>query len=92
MDYHQFLPLFFDGLCETAPRYSFIAHQGCLDMIEHAPEKLLAVVPQLIVPIKGALATGDAGVVRRTLTVIIALVTADVPAGGGGEGAIGKQM
>jgi hypothetical protein len=28
LDYHHYLPLFFDGLCETAHPYEFFARQG----------------------------------------------------------------
>lgn len=52
LDYHHFLPLFFDGLCETAHPYEVLARQGVHDMLEHGGAKILPVVPQLIIPIK----------------------------------------
>lgn len=52
LDYHHFLPLFFDGLCETAHPYEVLARQGVHDMLEHGGPKILPVVPQLIIPIK----------------------------------------
>ena len=52
LDYHHYLPLFFDGLCETAHPYEFFARQGIHDMLEHGGKKILPVIPQLIIPIK----------------------------------------
>lgn len=52
LDYHHYLPLFFDGLCETEHPYEFLARQGIHDMLEHGGNKILPVVPQLIIPIK----------------------------------------
>ena len=52
LDYHHYLPLFFDGLCETSHPYEFFARQGVHDMLEHGGSKILPVIPQLIIPIK----------------------------------------
>lgn len=52
LDYHHYLPLFFDGLCETSHPYDFFARQGVHDMLEHGGTKILPVIPQLIIPIK----------------------------------------
>lgn len=52
LDYHHYLPLFFDGLCETTHPYEFFARQGVHDMLEHGGSKILPVIPQLIIPIK----------------------------------------
>lgn len=52
LDYHHYLPLFFDGLCETEHPYEFFARQGVHDMLEHGGSKILPVIPQLIIPIK----------------------------------------
>ncbi len=52
LDYHHYLPLFFDGLCETQHPYEFFARQGVHDMLEHGGSKILPVIPQLIIPIK----------------------------------------
>lgn len=55
LDYHHYLPLFFDGLCETSHPYEFFARQGVHDMLEHGGSKILPVIPQLIIPIKSEL-------------------------------------
>nr|KAG5711231.1 hypothetical protein BaRGS_004875 [Batillaria attramentaria] len=52
LDYHHYLPLFFDGLCETEHPWEFFARQGVHDMLEHGGSKILPVIPQLIIPIK----------------------------------------
>lgn len=53
MDYHHYLPLFFEGLRETQHPYEFFARQGIHDMLEHGGNKILPCIPQLIIPIKG---------------------------------------
>ena len=52
LDYHHYLPLFFDGLCEVEHPYEFFARQGVHDMLEHGGSKILPVIPQLIIPVK----------------------------------------
>eukprot|EP01136_Pigoraptor_vietnamica_P022655 Opistho-1_new@74038 len=74
LDYHHYLPLFFDGLCETTHPYEFFARQGIHDMLDHGGSKILPVIPQLIIPIKNALNTRDPQVVCTTLKVLQHLV------------------
>lgn len=52
LDFHHYLPMFFDGLTETEQPYKFLVEQGISDMLEHGGPKILPVVPQLIIPIK----------------------------------------
>lgn len=52
LDFHHYLPLFFDGLRETEEPYAFLAEQGIKDMLINANSKVLPVLPQLIIPIK----------------------------------------
>ncbi|XP_060077804.1 parkin coregulated gene protein-like [Ylistrum balloti] len=74
LDYHHYLPLFFDGLCETEHPYEFFARQGVHDMLEHGGTKILPVIPQLIIPIKMALNTRTHSVVCTTLKILQHLV------------------
>uniref|UniRef100_A0A8C5TP37 Parkin coregulated n=1 Tax=Malurus cyaneus samueli TaxID=2593467 RepID=A0A8C5TP37_9PASS len=74
LDYHYFLPLFFDGLCETEFPYEFFARQGVHDLLEHGGNKILPVVPQLIIPIKNALNLRNRQIMCTTLKVIQHLV------------------
>lgn len=55
LDFHHYLPMFFDGLTETEQPYKFLVEQGISDMLEHGGPKILPVVPQLIIPIKSKL-------------------------------------
>ena len=57
LDFHHYLPLFFDGLREQEEPYRFIAREGVFDMLDHGGAKILPVIPQLIIPIKNALNT-----------------------------------
>ncbi|XP_034381120.1 parkin coregulated gene protein [Cyclopterus lumpus] len=74
LDYHHYLPLFFDGLCETVHPYEFFACQGVHDMLDHGGPKIQPVIPQLIIPIKNALNTRNHQVMCTTLKVLQHLV------------------
>jgi hypothetical protein len=55
LDYHHYLPIFFEGLREQTEPSKFLADRGIDELIIGGPEKLLPVLPQLILPIKYAL-------------------------------------
>jgi hypothetical protein len=74
LDYHHYLPIFFDGLRENEEPYRFLAVQGTFDMLEHGGGKILPVIPQLIIPIKTALNTRQPGVIVIVLKVLQQLV------------------
>lgn len=75
LDYHHYLPIFFDGLRENEEPYRFLAEQGVYDMLEHGGStKILPVIPQLIIPLKTALNTRDPMVLVRVLKVLQTLV------------------
>lgn len=77
LDYHHYLPLFFDGLREREIPYCILAEEGVKDMIAEGGTKILPVIPQLIIPIKQALNTRDRKVMVRVLRVLRELVKAD---------------
>jgi hypothetical protein len=52
LDYHHYLPIFFEGIREKQDPYRFLAVQGVFDMLEKGGAKVLPVIPQLIIPIK----------------------------------------
>jgi hypothetical protein len=52
IDYHHYLPLFFEGLRETTHPYEFFARRGTHDLLEEGGALILPVVPQLIMPLK----------------------------------------
>jgi len=74
LDYHHYLPIFFDGIREKEEPYRFLAIQGVYDMLEVGGTKVLPVVPQLIIPIKTALNARDPELVCTTLKIMQALV------------------
>lgn len=53
LDYHHYLPIFFDGIREKKEPYKFLAREGVQDMLAKGGSQILPVVPQLILPIKG---------------------------------------
>ncbi|RHW69970.1 parkin coregulated protein B [Trypanosoma brucei equiperdum] len=74
LDYHHFLPIFFDGLRELEEPFIFVALQGCYDLLERGGDKILPTIPQLIVPIKTALNTRHPTVIINVLKVLQKLV------------------
>jgi hypothetical protein len=74
LDYHHYLPIFFDGIREKEDPYRFLAVQGTYDMMEKGGPKLLPVVPQLIVPVKTALNTRDPEIMCTTMKILQTLV------------------
>lgn len=74
LDYHHYLPIFFDGLREKEDPYRFLAVQGTYDMLDKGGTKVLPVVPQLIIPVKTALNTRDPEIIATMLKVIQSLV------------------
>lgn len=54
LDYHHYLPVFFDGLREKREPYKFLAREGVSNLLEHGGSKILPCIPQLIIPIKSA--------------------------------------
>ena len=74
LDYHHYLPIFFDGLREKEEPYKLLATQGCYDLLEKGGAKILPTIPQLIIPIKTALNTRDPEIICSTLKVMQQLV------------------
>jgi len=74
LDYHHYLPIFFDGLKEVEEPYKFLAREGVSNLLDKGGSKILPVIPQLIIPIKNALNTKDPEVVCNMLHVLQKLV------------------
>lgn len=75
LDYHHYLPIFFDGLREVDDPFRFLAVQGTYDLLEvGGGHRILPTIPQLIIPIKTALATRDKEVICTVLKVLQKLV------------------
>eukprot|EP01013_Petalomonas_cantuscygni_P044655 TRINITY_DN92_c0_g1_i1.p1 TRINITY_DN92_c0_g1~~TRINITY_DN92_c0_g1_i1.p1 ORF type:complete len:320 (+),score=52.83 TRINITY_DN92_c0_g1_i1:119-1078(+) len=75
LDYHHYLPIFFDGLREVEDPYAFLARQGAADLLEVGGSRILPTIPQLIIPIKTALNTRHPDVVCTVLKVLQRLVS-----------------
>ncbi|KAM3144243.1 hypothetical protein pb186bvf_003705 [Paramecium bursaria] len=74
LDYHHYLPIFFDGLREKADPYRFLAILGTQSLLENGGNKILPVIPQLIIPIKTNLNTRDISIVEVQLKILQKLV------------------
>ena len=70
MDYHHYLPLFFEGLREPTEPSKFLADKGIDELIQGNGDKVLPVLPQLIIPIKKAMETKRPDVVVKTMKKI----------------------
>jgi len=75
LDYHHYLPIFFEGIREKQDPYRFLSIQGVFDMLQKGGAKVLPVIPQLIIPIKTALNTRDPEIIAITLKILQVLVT-----------------
>jgi hypothetical protein len=74
LDYHHYLPIFFDGLREREEPYRFLAIEGTFNLLAKGGSKILPVIPQLIIPVKTALNTRDPDVIATVLKVLQELV------------------
>lgn len=79
LDYHHYLPVFFEGLREMNEPMKFIADRGIDDLLNNGAEKVLPVLPQLIIPIKKALQTKNKEVICKTLKKLILMVKLSDP-------------
>ena len=79
LDYHHYLPIFFEGLREPNDPEKFLADRGIDELIASGRDKILPVLPQLIIPIKNALQTKRKEVVVKTLKKIQLLVRSSDP-------------
>ena len=55
-NYQLFLPIFVDGIREVTDPYRFIAIRGTFDILDHVKDNIVKIIPQLILPLKTALA------------------------------------
>lgn len=77
LDFHHYLPVFFDGLREVEHPYAMLAEIGSMNMLENGGKQILPVIPQLIIPLKNALNTRDPDVMTRIMHVLQKLLEAD---------------
>ncbi|CAL6004335.1 Parkin_co-regulated protein [Hexamita inflata] len=77
IDMHHYLPLFFEGLRETQYPFAAIAEEGVRDLLSDGGQRIVPVIPQLILPIKAALDTRDELIIAKVLRAIQLLLNAD---------------
>ncbi|KAK9877902.1 hypothetical protein WA026_020128 [Henosepilachna vigintioctopunctata] len=70
LDFHFYLPMFFEGLIETSHPFKKFARQAVHDMLTHGGNKIFPCIPQLIIPLKTALNTRNREVICVTLKVL----------------------
>ena len=73
LDFHHYLPIFFDGLRELEMPYAFLAEQGVYDMLSAGSNKVLPVIPQLIIPIKSEQTPSSLFFVELLLLILLQL-------------------
>mmetsp|Transcript_25288 Transcript_25288/g.28045 ORF Transcript_25288/g.28045 Transcript_25288/m.28045 type:complete len:241 (+) Transcript_25288:27-749(+) len=76
IDFNCYLPIFFHGLKEQEEPYKYLVDKGLDDLLTFGKDKILPVLPQLIIPIKSALSTKNHEVVCLTLIKLKKLVLA----------------
>jgi hypothetical protein len=74
LDYHHYLPIFFDGLREKEEPYKFLALEGSKQLLAKGGPRILPVIPQLIIPIKTALNSREKDAIAMMLKVLQQLV------------------
>lgn len=93
LDFHHYLPIFFSGLREKEHPYSVLSYVGTQEMLKHGGDKVLPVVPQLIMPLTECLKTRDQTIILKVLHILQLLVVADtVQINGKSGGLIGQAL
>jgi len=77
LDYHHYLPIFFDGIREKEEPYRFLSVEGTFNLLQAGGSKIVNCIPQLIIPIKTALNTRDPEIICTMLKVIQQLVVSN---------------
>ncbi|XP_055904399.1 parkin coregulated gene protein homolog [Eupeodes corollae] len=74
LDYCYYLPIFVDGLSEYDSQLRHIALYAAMDLILRGPNKILPVVPKLILPLKRAFNTRVKKIIIGALKVLQMMV------------------
>uniref|UniRef100_A0A182Q6E0 Uncharacterized protein n=1 Tax=Anopheles farauti TaxID=69004 RepID=A0A182Q6E0_9DIPT len=71
LNYQRFLPLFFDGLCESTFPYREFARHGVCDMLAAGSEhQIFQTIPMLILPMREAMNTRNPDIIIATLKAL----------------------
>jgi hypothetical protein len=68
-NFQYYLPIFVDGIREKDDPYRFLSIHGTFDLLANVGDKIIKIIPQLILPIKAALNTRDTEVIVIALKV-----------------------
>ena len=63
LEYHYYLPKFFEGITEKKEPYRFFAVQGVFDLLERGGHKVVNVVPALIPSIRSNISNHPANLI-----------------------------
>ena len=74
IDLFKYLPLFINGLTETEYPYDFISEIGSYELIAANPDKLIEVLPEIILSIKKALDSSNRTVIIKGIKIIQKLI------------------
>lgn len=75
LDFEYYLPIFCNALCEAKFPFDIIARDGTLEMLEAAKDRVLGVLPEVVMGIKKALNTNVPKVIMNACAVIQKLTT-----------------
>ncbi|XP_035897132.1 parkin coregulated gene protein homolog [Anopheles stephensi] len=71
LNYQRYLPLFFDGLCESTFPYREFARHGVSDMLAAGTERqIFQTIPMLVLPMREALNTRNPDIIIATLSAL----------------------
>ncbi|KAL4856071.1 Parkin coregulated [Chlorella vulgaris] len=82
VDLHYYLPIFVDGLLETQEPYRMLAQRGTQELVAGAgAERLLPVIPQLVMGLRAALRSPRDDTIQSALAVLRLLLASGPDAG-----------
>lgn len=73
LDYAKLLPLFLEGLTETAHPYSFLAREGAFQLLQYGqtqPARVIECLHRVVPAVRQALDTHESKYIRDALTVL----------------------
>ncbi|XP_037950044.1 parkin coregulated gene protein homolog [Teleopsis dalmanni] len=74
LDYCYYFPIFIDGLADNKPELRLLAKYAAIDLINKGPNKILPVLPRVILPFKRAFNTRRKTIIIDALKVLQEMV------------------
>ncbi|GFT57425.1 parkin coregulated gene protein homolog [Nephila pilipes] len=75
LDFEYYLPIFCDALNETQFPFNVLAREGTIELMQAAKERILNVLPEVILGMKRALRTDKPEIIMNVCAVIQKLAT-----------------